>query len=60
MSACAEQIGYLGAQTHYLTAHPRLNYYAVVPFGSVGPDGSGKGWWQEPHDRDRFLGKFDA
>ena len=37
-------------QTHYFTAHPRLNYYAIVPKGPAE-------WWKEPHDRDQ---KFPA
>lgn len=42
-------------KTHYLTSHPRLNYFAIVPHGETGPDGSGKGWWTEaPEGRDRF------
>lgn len=47
-------------QTHYLTSHPRLNYYAIVPGGETGPDGSGKGWWSEPHDRDALTDKLNA
>ncbi|CAL8464887.1 g4422 [Coccomyxa elongata] len=42
-------------KTHYLTSHPRLNYFAIVPHGETGPDGSGKGWWTEaPEGRDNF------
>ena len=56
---CRQQLGltilYLSVQTHYLTSHPRLNYFAIVPHGETGPDGSGKGWWTEqPEGRDKF------
>ena len=31
-------------KTHYFTAHPRLNYFAIVPVGP-GP------WYDGPHNR---------
>lgn len=60
-AAMTEQLtDFVLLQTHYLTSHPRLNYYAIVPAGQTGPDGSDKGWWTEPHDRDRFADKATA
>ena len=32
-------------KTHYFTAHPRLNYYAIVPVGP-GP------WYEGPNNRE--------
>jgi putative glutathione S-transferase len=36
-------------KTHYLTSHPKLNTYAIIP---VGPDP----WWEEPSPRPKQFG----
>ena len=42
---------------HYYTSHAKLNYYAVIPKGLDGTDNK---WWEQPHNRDSFLGSVDV
>ena len=47
MPAMAKSVNLEHIKLHYLTSHPKLNYYAIVP---VGPPE----WFKEPHSRDQL------
>lgn len=57
MPGIKESVNMNHIKMHYYTSHAKLNYYAVIPKGL---DGTNNKWWEQPHNRDSFLGSVDV